>query len=302
MRKINRNRVLLIGGVFIDVIAKVQRVPETGQDIPGEMIDRIVGGCAYNVANVLKQLDVEYDLLVPVGKGIYADMIKKTFNEEGHKLLIEDSDTDNGWSLSLVEESGERTFITFNGIEEYWKDEWFSQVRMEDYQYIYLTGYSLEGEKADVILNQLYKNSSGGKIIFDPSPRISSIKKEYLEKLFALKPIVHSNLTEILELTGETDLDQAVRRLHQSTQSEIVVTLGPKGSLCYNGEQTIILEGKKVPVVDTIGAGDAHTGAFIAALLHGHSLEKACKLGNEAAAQAVQVQGGKFRLDPLSGT
>ncbi|UMV47790.1 PfkB family carbohydrate kinase [Paenibacillus macerans] len=299
MRKINRNRVLLIGGVFIDVIAKVQHVPETGQDIPGEMIDRIVGGCAYNVANVLKQLDVEYDLMVPIGRGIHADIIKKAFNEEGHKLFIEDSSKDNGWSLSLVEESGERTFITFNGIEENWKDEWFSQIHFEDYRYIYLTGYSLEGQKADVILNRLSKNSSGGKIIFDPSPRISVIKKEHLEKLFALRPIVHSNLSEILELTGEPELEQAVRRLHQSTQSEVVVTLGPKGSFCYNGEHMITLDGKKVPVVDTIGAGDAHTGAFIASLLHGQSLEKACEQGNEAAAQAVQVQGGKFELNPF---
>ncbi|MGZ7440963.1 PfkB family carbohydrate kinase [Paenibacillus sp. TH7-28] len=299
MRKINRNRVLLIGGVFIDVIAKVQHVPETGQDIPGEMIDRIVGGCAYNVANVLKQLDVEYDLMVPIGRGIHADIIKKAFNEDGHKLFIEDSSKDNGWSLSLVEESGERTFITFNGIEEYWNDEWFSQIHFEDYRYIYLTGYSLEGQKADVILNRLSKNSSGGKIIFDPSPRISAIKKEHLEKLFALRPIVHSNLSEILELTGEPELEQAVRRLHQSTQSEVVVTLGPKGSFCYNGEHMITLDGKKVPVVDTIGAGDAHTGAFIASLLHGQSLEKACEQGNEAAAQAVQVQGGKFKLNPF---
>lgn len=297
MREINRNKVLLIGGVVIDVIAKVRHVPETGQDVPGEIIDRIVGGCAYNVANVLKQLDVEYDLMVPVGGGIHADIIKKTFNEEGHKPFIEDSGMDNGWCLSLVEEGGERTFITFNGIEEYWKDEWFSQIHFEDYRYIYLTGYSLEGEKADIILNRLSKNSSGGKIIFDPSPRISSIKRGYLEQLFALRPIVHSNLSEILELTGETELEQAVRSLHQATQSEVVVTLGPRGSLCYNGEHTMILDGKKLSVVDTIGAGDAHTGAFIASLLHGQPLEKACEQGNEAAAQAVQVQGGKFKLN-----
>ncbi|MFY0762429.1 PfkB family carbohydrate kinase [Metabacillus dongyingensis] len=297
MKAFNRKKVLLIGSALIDVVAKVQHVPETGQDIPGEIIDRIVGGCAYNVANVLKQLDVEYDLMVPVGNGTQADIIKKTFKDEGHELLIEDSSMDNGWCLSLVDESGERTFITFNGIEEYWKDEWFNKVHLEDYHYIYLTGYSLEGEKADVILSRLFKNSTGGKIIFDPSPRISSIKKEHLEKLFALQPIVHSNLSEILELTGETDLIQAVETLQKSTQSEIVVTLGPKGCICYAGKKAIILNGKKVPIVDTIGAGDAHTGAFIGSLLHGQPLEKACEQGNEAAAQAVQVQGGKFKLN-----
>ena len=46
----------------------------------------------------------------------------------------------------------------------------------------------------------------------------------------------------------------------QSTKSEIVISSGPKGSFFYKGENMIIVEPKKVPLVDTIGAGEAHTG------------------------------------------
>lgn len=54
--------------------------------------------------------------------------------------------------------------------------------------------------------------------------------------------------------------------------------------------------GRNVPLVDPIGAGDTHTGAFIAALLDEQSIETACIWGNDAAAKVVQVQGGDVQL------
>ena len=49
---------------------------------------------------------------------------KEELKKSGHSVLIEDPSADNGYSLSLVENNGERTFITIDGIETMWRKNW----------------------------------------------------------------------------------------------------------------------------------------------------------------------------------
>ena len=81
-------------------------------DIPCRETKTVVGGCAYNVANTLRNLHCEHDLCVPVGTGSFADIIRRGMKEKGYEPVIEEPSEDNGYCLSLVEADGERTFIT----------------------------------------------------------------------------------------------------------------------------------------------------------------------------------------------
>lgn len=297
MKKINSNkRALIIGSAVIDVVAKIKTLPISGEDIAGEIMESTVGGCAYNVANVLSQLNAKYDLLVPVGNGKNADIIKKEFIQKGHQILISDNSMDNGWNLSLVEENGERTFITFSGLEDNWKEEWFTHTSCKQYDYIYLSGYSLEQDKEKAIINFLKRHGNSTTILFDPSPRITAISSYDLSELFKLGPIIHCNNHELLALMGSSNRMHALEKLYEQTQNDIIVTLGAKGAAYYNGSSIIKVAGLKTNMVDTIGAGDAHTGAFLAALLDGKDVETACIWGNIAATQAVSIQGGNVQL------
>ena len=57
---------------------------------------------------------------------------------------------------------------------------------------------------------------------------------------------------------------------------KLIVTLGRKGVIYNNGEETIIIPAPKVgQVEDTTGAGDTFNGNLVSALVHGDSLEKA---------------------------
>ena len=48
----------------------------------------VVGGCAYNVANTLRNLNCEHDLCVPVGSGSFADIIRRGMKEKGYEPMI----------------------------------------------------------------------------------------------------------------------------------------------------------------------------------------------------------------------
>ena len=54
------------------------------------------------------------------------------------------------------------------------------------------------------------------------------------------------------------------------------------------------MPGKKVEVVNTIGAGDTHCGGVLAGLQEGMVIDEAVKLGNRLSAKVIQQEGGSL--------
>ena len=83
----------------------------------------------------------------------------------------------------------------------------------------------------------------------------------------------------------------AVRELHSRTGNLVIVTLGEKGTVYYEGDELHTVPSVKTTVVDTIGAGDSHIGAVIGGLKKGLGREESIRLANRVAAAVVSVQG-----------
>lgn len=81
----------------------------------------------------------------------------------------------------------------------------------------------------------------------------------------------------------------------------VVVTLGAAGSLAWDGATLATQPALPTEVVDTLGAGDAFIGAFLAAHLQGASLAAALGAGAAAAARACTHYGGFGHPQPLPG-
>src|SRR5699024_8340343 len=144
----SQTKVLVIGSAVIDVVVTIPSIPRSRGDEFASNEEVIDGGCAYNVGNILQQLNASYDLMMRFGSAAQADMINKQLKIDGERELLKDLEGDNGWCLCMVESDGERTFLTVPGIEHEWKDDWFDQVNVVEYDYIYLSGYSFEGPSA----------------------------------------------------------------------------------------------------------------------------------------------------------
>lgn len=293
------NKILVIGSVLIDIISNIKALPKTGEDVYVTPVKSEVGGCAINVSDILRQYGVQHDLLSPVGNGPNGQIIKDHLNKYGYKVFIDSNEGDNGWTLCLVEENGERTFMTLSGIEDQWRKEWFQHVDFNDYNYVYATGYSLETTYSTVVLEELEEVSKHLKpeIIFDPSPRIKYFSEENIKRVLDLNPIIHCNKEEIKYLSQHTDPLTGALSIHQKTGKPVIVTLGGEGVLYVNNQKHTHLEVNKTSTVDTIGAGDSHTAGFITGLMEGRSIERACKQGNFVAEQVVKSEGARVNLN-----
>lgn len=283
-------KTLVIGAAIIDMVLQVDRVPASGEDVIGRDLTTMVGGCAYNVAATLRNFECEHDLCVPVGKGMHADIIKKELQKYGYPVLIQDNQKDNGFCFCLVEQNGERTFITVQGIEGDFRKEWFDQINMEDYDNIYIAGYQICGQNGRAMASWLagLKNQT---VYFAPGPVICDIEKETMEQILSLKPVLHLNKKELFDFTGADTLEQGLQSLYERNCNQIIVTMGSEGAACYDGKEIFVVPSVQVKAVDTIGAGDSHIGAVLSGLSRGMSMMESVKMANKVAAGVVGIRG-----------
>lgn len=282
---------LVLGSAVIDVIIDIECLPKAGEDIPGIQKGMIVGGCAFNVSKVLDGLQMPHDLCVPVGQGMYADRIRQALRQGDHDVLIEDTRCDNGYSLSLVEKDGERTFISIDGIETKWQDAWLANLDATRYDYIYASGYGFQDGNAsgDVIMRFLCRKKPDCRLVLDLGPRL--LDKQFEEELLQMGTILEMNQTEAKAMGQSEDVRQAARNLQKRTGQPVIVTMGKAGTLCCTSDEETIVPAVPVKAIDTIGAGDSHTAGFLAALAQRKTLLEACAEANRVAACVVQHVG-----------
>jgi sugar/nucleoside kinase (ribokinase family) len=93
------------------------------------------------------------------------------------------------------------------------------------------------------------------------------------------------------DITGETDLERALRALRRPHHTHVVVTLGARGAAMLSADRVTTEPGVVVDVVDTTGAGDVFRGAFIVAMTQRNTPGQTLRFANAAAALACTRDG-----------
>ena len=92
-------------------------------------------------------------------------------------------------------------------------------------------------------------------------------------------------------LTGERDVEGALRKLRRCHTGMLCVTLGARGATLLAGDRLYEEPAFPTTVVDTTGAGDVFRGGFIGALLRGDAPEDILRFANAAAAISCSRAG-----------
>lgn len=137
------------------------------------------------------------------------------------------------------------------------------------------------------VLALLDKTPKHAMRVFDINLRQHYYSKELIETLLEKANIFKVNddelliLREMFKLNG-TDKEAADYFIKKYNLRCFILTAGDKYSEIFTADETSRLETPKVTIVDTVGAGDAFTGAFIYSLLQNKTLA-------DAHAQAVKT-------------
>lgn len=309
-------KILVIGSTVADIIINLDFLPTTADDVHVKSQTMSLGGCAHNVADMIRHFGAPFTLFSPVGTGLYGDFVRNQLAAKGLASPMPTPDMANGCCYCFVEESGERTFIVDHGAEYLFYREWFDQLKLEKLSCAYICGLEIEEKTGGVIVDFL--EESGLPVFYAPGPRICLIDPALMERIFDLHPVMHLNEDEICRYTGCDTISEAAEALYARTGNTIIITNGANGAYyygddaygdCFGGGESggkddregcgegglRLVHVPPVPVdhvVDTIGAGDAHCGAVMAGLAMGLSMYDAIAKANAASSLVVANKGG----------
>lgn len=287
-------QLLMIGSTVADVVVRVPYLPRTGEDLHVISQHTALGGCACNAYLAARRAgSAACTLFSPVGSGVWGDWIAKALAQRGITTPIPRVDAPSGCCYCLVEESGERTFLSHHGAEYLFQPAWFDAIDLRSYDGVYLCGLEVEERTGDVVLSAL-EAEPPRRLYFAPGPRICRIPPARMARIMALHPVLHLNAAEATAYTATDSVPQAAERLRQLSNNDVVITLGAEGAWVTDGTGHHPVNGVPAQVVDTIGAGDAHIGVIMAAEADNCSLVEAVALANHIAAAVVSVEGAEL--------
>ncbi|MDK9587214.1 PfkB family carbohydrate kinase [Lelliottia wanjuensis] len=288
-----RRPVTVLGAAVIDVIADAYALPWRGCDIELKQQGVNIGGCALNIAIALKRLGIAAQNALPVGHGVWADIIRNAMAKQDLHSAVEAESGDNGWCLALVEPDGERTFMSFSGVENQWQQSWLDGLEIPAHSLVSLSGYQLTSPCGELLTRWL-EGLTDVTAFIDFGPRIADIPDALMARIMACKPIVSLNRQEAVIAAERLGVN--VEALGKAWQAHyacpLIVRHDKDGAWYYDGDSAGHVPAFAATVVDTIGAGDSHAGGTLAGLAAGWALPDAVLLGNAVAAWVVSHRGG----------
>jgi sugar/nucleoside kinase (ribokinase family) len=302
------DRLLHLGNVVIDLVLGVSALPERGADVLADTSRSAPGG-GFNVMAAAARHGLHVAYGGARGSGPFAALAQAALAEEGIDILLPPkSGLDTGVVVSIVDADGERTFVTAPGAEATLTADDLAAVQAGPRDAVYLSGYSLaHASNRPALLGWLGHLADPNLVIFDPGPLADRIPPADLATVLRRADWLTCNTREAAILTAQPDPLTAIRWLTDGPGRAggrsrpgsvarhgggVIVRTGPDGCLlACRGAEPVHIPGFPVAATDTSGAGDTHTGTFIAALAAGADPAQAARTANAAAALSVTQPG-----------
>jgi sugar/nucleoside kinase (ribokinase family) len=198
--------------------------------------------------------------------------------------------------LVLITPDAERTMSTYLGTAGEMSAADVDPALVASARITYVEGYLVGLPTTEGALEAAIKaaHAAGRKVALTLSdPAWVALQHDAFKALLPEVDILLGNELEAFELTGESDVEAALRALTKSC-SVVALTRGPAGALASGGDETTSVPAEPVAAVeDTTGAGDLFAAGFLLALARERPLQECLRLGALAAAEVISHIGAR---------
>jgi fructokinase len=289
------SQVWVTGEVLIDLI------PDGSERKP------IVGGGPANTAKALSKLGIDTHFIDGISTDDYGQMAKNELVTSGVKLdYVKYSDKPTCLAIVSLSDSGSASyeFVIANTATFDFNSTWLPNPQTERPALLHIGTLATAIEPgASVLLEWSQSVAKIAPIVFDPNirPAVISNRDLYVkqvERWVSISSAVKVSDEDIKWLYPSLEIDQVVNNWLTKGPSLIVLTYGDKGLAGYRVGEKVSVDAVKVPVADTVGAGDTVGAILVEAIVNdgldtvsGVKLEMMLKRAAKAAAITVSRSG-----------
>lgn len=260
------NKIFVLGSINVDYRMSVDRMPTVGESKLGYGFGIGQGGKGANQAVACKRLGCDNVYFIGcVGNDENGNFLKRTVGNYGVDVSAVNTSNNavSGACLIILDDSQQDNYLVVDkGANMHLPTENVKNFLLNN------------ATKGDILITQLEINLDAVQVglqtakqigmytILNPAP-MCQFDKQMLNYVDLLVP----NQTELQLLANTQDVTTAYNQLY-AYGVNLLVTLGEKGSVYVDSQQTVTCSAVKTTVVDTTCAGDTFIGAI--------ALKKAC--------------------------
>jgi sugar/nucleoside kinase (ribokinase family) len=292
--------VVVVGDVMLDVVVKPDGDIAPTSDTPSRVrLGR--GGSAANMAEALARGGQHVTYVGACGDDLAAQLFVDTLQKVGITTVLERTDTTTGVVVAVVDDTGQRAMMTDRGANAKLGSAHVTRQLDEPFDHLHVSGYTLldprtleVGRLALVTAQELGRSTSVD--VCSVAPLLAMSPERFLEAARGTS-MLFANEEEALALTGCENVVEALDHLSVDF-GEVIVTLGKRGARARLDGVDYEVSSSSAGVIDTTGAGDAATGAYLAVRLSGGSVDGALGAAMTASSHVVKGLGSRGQLTP----
>ena len=287
--------VIVVGSLNVDLVVGLDRMPEQGETVLGESLERHAGGKGLNQAIAASRLGAAVRLLGAVGddeSGAWLRELIRADNvdDEGVATVTGPS----GTALIEVDARGLNRIIVVPGANGHLSaDVVGSSIRTMHGVAVVMTNgeVPLSASRAALAAGR----AIGALTILNPAPVLDY--REHLVDVDIFVPNEHE-AAALSGLPTETDTEAraAAQYFYSQGIANVVITRGANGAIWASASGVVDVKTFEVNAIDTVAAGDAFCGGLAAALANGYEFADALKWASAAGALAVTIKGASPSL------
>ena len=287
-------KIIVIGSSNVDLLMKMDHLPEKGETVTDAEFFQVYGGKGANQAVAAARAGGNVAFVNSVGEDAYTPQMVQNYKNDGidTRYVFQEKGIASGHALIMIGGEGMNYLSVAPGANYKLTPQKIDEAMpVFDEAAMIVMQYEIPEETIKYVIDLANRKSI--PVLWNCAPA-RAFDLSYIPKIniLVLNEVEAGFLAEMTVET-EADAEKAAQKLVERGVEKVIITLGSKGAFVVTKTEKVSVPAFKVEAVDTTAAGDTFCGAFAVALVEGKSLKEALQFASAAAAISVTRMGAQ---------
>lgn len=269
--------IIVFGSIGLDIVQPVRRLPRPGETVLTADYAMLPGGKGANQALAAARAGAAVRFAASIGDDDFGQRALLNLEQAGVNIAaVARRGRPTACATISVDSAGENQIVVSSGANLETVAEQMSPMRGD------LVLQQMEIPLPEIWAGIDLAQARGARTILNAAP-FQPIPADALAKLDVLivNEVEAEMLADDLDL-GAVELPLVCAKLQERFATTIVLTVGANGAMAFAHDQALQADVLPIRALDTVGAGDAFVGAYVAAMAAEMSLADCLRWGSVA--------------------